>query len=189
MPWSITHYLFFFSPYFLQGIWSSNSLGKPWQRCKARIYGSADGTCAVTFASSGIFSSGKSICKTHEYTWHFVTGSTVSPGWQHVDACYTVVRSVEYRSTGHSTEDSKGICSPWQLFLLWPLPILGNLLPPIFDVGKQIPELIQSIYGHLHINKCTCASVSLLCIFFAFLLSFFWLPCRNGILTFDPNTI
>lgn len=68
MPRYITHYVFFFSPYFLPGIWSSNSLGKPWQGCKARIYGSADGTCAVTFASSGIFSSGKSICKARDYT-------------------------------------------------------------------------------------------------------------------------
>ena len=74
MPWYITHCLFFFSPCFLQGIWSSYSLGESWQGCKARIYGSADGTCTVTFASSGIFSSGKSTCRTHEYAWHHVTG-------------------------------------------------------------------------------------------------------------------
>lgn len=55
MPWYKTHDLFFFSP----GIWSSNSLGEPWQGCEARIYGSADGTRTVTFAPSGIFSSGK----------------------------------------------------------------------------------------------------------------------------------
>lgn len=85
MLWYITHYLFFFPPYFRQGIWSSNSLGESWQGRKARIYGSADGTCTVTFTSSGIFSSGKSICKTHEYTY------SMSLGWQHVDSCYTVV--------------------------------------------------------------------------------------------------
>ena len=59
--------LTFLFPCFLQGVWSSNSLGKPWQGRKARIYGSADGTCTVTFAPSGIFSSGKSIYRACEY--------------------------------------------------------------------------------------------------------------------------
>lgn len=114
LPWYITHYLFSFSPYFPQGIWSSNSLGKPWQGCKARIYGSADGTCAVTFAPSGIFSSGKSICKTHEYTCHRVTG---------LSACRSLLQN---GASGAKDRGSQGTCSPWSA-LSQAIPILVHL--------------------------------------------------------------
>lgn len=44
---------------FLEGIWSSDSLGKPWQRCKAGVNGTSDGACSAAFAFPGVFSSGK----------------------------------------------------------------------------------------------------------------------------------
>lgn len=106
LPWYITHYLFSFSPYFPQGIWSSHSLGKPRQGCKTRIYGSADGTCTVTFAPSGVFSSGKSICKTHEYTWHRVTGLT---------SCRSLLQNAESGVKGreHLRHMQSLFCSLW----------------------------------------------------------------------------